>query len=72
MTDKTSWSAMAKKELCGKPLGSLTWDTLEGIDVQPIYTADDVAGLSFIHIRRCRRRDRCRSKCSLYRDSKQY
>ena len=45
MTDKTSWSAMAKKELRGKPLGSLTWDTLEGIDVQPIYTADDVAGL---------------------------
>ena len=45
MTDKTSWSQMAEKELRGKPLDSLTWDTLEGINVQPIYTADDLKGL---------------------------
>ena len=36
MTDKTSWSQMAEKELRGKPLDSLTWGTLEGINVQPI------------------------------------
>ena len=29
MTDKTSWGQMAEKELRGKPLKSLTWDTLE-------------------------------------------
>ena len=45
MTDKTSWSEVAGKELRGKPLESLTWDTLEGIKVQPLYTADDVTGL---------------------------
>ena len=42
MTDKTSWSEIAEKELRGKPLESLTWDTLEGIKVQPLYTAEDV------------------------------
>jgi methylmalonyl-CoA mutase len=36
---------MAKKELRGKPLDSLTRDTLEGIKVQPIYTVDDLKGL---------------------------
>ena len=45
MTDKTSWSQMAEKELRGKPLDSLTWGTLEGINVQPIYTEDDLKGL---------------------------
>ena len=46
MTDKTSWSEMAGKELRGKPLESLTWDTLEGIKVQPLYTAEDATGLA--------------------------
>ena len=45
MTDKTSWSEVASKELRGKPLESLTWDTLEGIKVQPLYTAEDVKDL---------------------------
>ena len=45
MTDKTSWSEIAGKELRGKPLESLTWDTLEGIKVQPLYTAEDATGL---------------------------
>ena len=45
MTDKTSWSEVAGKELRGKPLESLTWDTLEGIKVQPLYTAEDVKDL---------------------------
>ena len=45
MTDKTSWSEVAGKELRGKPLESLTWDTLEGIKVQPLYTAEDVTDL---------------------------
>ena len=45
MTDKKTWEDIAAKELRGKPLDALTWDTLEGIPVQPLYTADDIADL---------------------------
>ena len=45
MSDKKTWEEIAKKELRGKPLEALTWDTLEGIAVQPLYTADDTDGL---------------------------
>ena len=48
MTDKTSWNEIADKELRGKSLETLTWDTLEGIKVQPLYTAQDVKGLAHI------------------------
>ncbi|WP_277978594.1 methylmalonyl-CoA mutase [Sphingomonas phyllosphaerae] len=34
------WQAAASKEVKGR---DLTWSTPEGIDVQPLYTADDVA-----------------------------
>jgi len=42
MTDKPTldqWAAAAEKEVKGK---DLTWATPEGIDVKPLYTADDV------------------------------
>jgi len=42
---KDDWRARAEKELRGRPLDSLTWKTLEGIEVQPLYSAEDVAGL---------------------------
>ncbi|WP_400086663.1 methylmalonyl-CoA mutase [Yoonia sp. R78084] len=45
MSDKKTWEEIARKELRGKPLEALTWDTLEGIPVQPLYTAEDVDGL---------------------------
>jgi methylmalonyl-CoA mutase len=46
MTDpKARWEARAAKELKTKPLSSLTWNTLEGIPVQPLYTEADIAGL---------------------------
>ncbi|MEJ6397679.1 methylmalonyl-CoA mutase [Yoonia sp. 208BN28-4] len=45
MGQKKDWSEIAAKELRGKSLESLTWDTLEGIPVQPLYTAEDVAEL---------------------------
>ena len=45
MSDKKTWEEIAKKELRGKPLEALTWDTLEGIAVQPLYTADDTDAL---------------------------
>ena len=45
MTKKEDWSALAEKELRGRPLDDLTWNTLEGIDVKPLYTAEDTEGL---------------------------
>ena len=48
MVSKKSWSQMAEKELRGKSVEELTWKTLEGIDVQPMYTAEDLDGLENI------------------------
>ncbi|GKY88340.1 methylmalonyl-CoA mutase [Sinisalibacter aestuarii] len=45
MTDKNNWKALAEKELRGRPLDDLTWNTPEGIAVQPLYTAEDADGL---------------------------
>src|SRR3546814_15698958 len=45
MTDKPTrdqWAAAADKEVKGK---DLTWATPEGIDVKPLYTAEDVADI---------------------------
>ena len=45
MTDKPTkadWQAKADKEVAGR---DLTWRTPEGIDVQPLYTAEDAEGL---------------------------
>ncbi|HEU4969841.1 methylmalonyl-CoA mutase [Sphingomonas sp.] len=45
MTDKPNlgdWSALAAKEVKGR---DLTWATPEGIDVKPLYTAEDTADL---------------------------
>ena len=49
MGDKTSdWAKLAEKELRSRPLSDLTWNTLEGIDVQPLYTAEDIVGLDHL------------------------
>jgi methylmalonyl-CoA mutase len=45
---KTRWQDLAKGELRGRSLDDLTWKTLEGIDVQPLYTADDVSDLEHL------------------------
>ncbi|MDQ2088325.1 methylmalonyl-CoA mutase [Marimonas arenosa] len=46
MTNKTEdWRALAEKELRGRPLDDLTWNTLEGIAVKPLYTEADIASL---------------------------
>jgi methylmalonyl-CoA mutase len=42
---KDEWRKLAEKELRGRPLDDLTWDTLEGIPVKPLYTAEDTADL---------------------------
>jgi len=41
------WEALASKQMRGKSLEDLTWNTPEGIAVKPLYTADDTAGLEF-------------------------
>ncbi|MFY0635912.1 MAG: methylmalonyl-CoA mutase [Vannielia sp.] len=45
MSKSDDWKAIAEKELRGKPLESLDWETLEGIRVKPLYTEEDVEGL---------------------------
>ncbi len=45
MSDLKAWEALATKELKGNAPASLNWKTLEGIEVKPLYTAADVAGL---------------------------
>ncbi|MEL6808059.1 MAG: methylmalonyl-CoA mutase, partial [Pseudomonadota bacterium] len=40
---KDAWRSLAEEELRGKPVDDLTWKTLEGIDVAPIYTEADLA-----------------------------
>ncbi|WP_169544489.1 methylmalonyl-CoA mutase [Sneathiella aquimaris] len=43
--DRTEWDALAEKELRGRSVDDLIWDTPEGIDVKPLYTSEDVSGL---------------------------
>ena len=38
------WYRLAERELRGKPLDQLHWQTLEGINVKPLYTEDDLTG----------------------------
>jgi len=47
--DIEKWKKLATKELKGKPLESLNWDTPEGIQVKPLYTAEDIEGLECVN-----------------------
>ena len=40
-----TWAKLAELELKGRDPATLTWETLEGIKVKPLYTAADVEGL---------------------------
>jgi len=42
---KDQWDSLAAKELRGKPVEGLTWNTPEGIPVQPVYDAGDAQDL---------------------------
>lgn len=42
-----AWQELAEKQLRGKALDSLTWATAEGIDVKPLYTAEDLSNLEY-------------------------
>ncbi len=46
--DKENWRNLAEAELRGRSLDDLTWHTLEGIDVKPLYTAEDTEGLDHL------------------------
>ena len=43
--DTKKWQDLATKELRGKPLESLDWNTPEGLFVKPMYTAEDLEGM---------------------------
>ena len=43
------WQEKATKELKGDSTGSLNWNTLEGIEVKPLYTADDLMELEHLN-----------------------
>ncbi len=45
MGSKKEWADRAVKELRGRPLDDLTWKTLEGIDVEALYTEEDTRDL---------------------------
>ena len=45
---KDTWRGIAESELRGRPVDDLTWKTLEGIDVQPIYTEEDLEGVDHL------------------------
>jgi methylmalonyl-CoA mutase len=43
-----AWRALATRELKGRDPDSLTWTTLEGVRVKPLYTAADLQGLDHL------------------------
>ena len=45
--DIKSWKALAEKELRGKSLESLNTQTPEGIEIKPLYTAEDLESVEF-------------------------
>ncbi|MBL4795210.1 MAG: methylmalonyl-CoA mutase [Pseudomonadales bacterium] len=42
------WTELATKQLKGKPLESLVWNTPEGIDIKPLYSQADVKDLPYV------------------------
>jgi len=47
--EKQKWTDLATKELRGKPLESLNWETPEGIIVKPVYTAEDLEEMEHVN-----------------------
>ena len=48
-TDVNQWKELATKQLRGKPLDSLNWETPEGIAVKPLYTAEDLENIEHLN-----------------------
>ncbi len=47
MADSERWRELAEKELRGRDPESLVWKTPEGIDLKPLYTAQDLENLEY-------------------------
>jgi methylmalonyl-CoA mutase len=47
--DLQKWKDLATKQLRGKSLDDLAWDTPEGIRVNPLYTAQDLEGMPHVN-----------------------
>ena len=45
---KEDWQKLAEKELRGKSVKELDWLTLEGIEVKPVYSEEDIKGLEHL------------------------
>ena len=43
------WKETAAKELKGRPVETINWESPEGIVVKPIYTAEDLEGLDTVN-----------------------
>ncbi len=46
--DTKKWQELAAAELRGKSVDELVWRSAEGIEVKPLYTAEDLAGLAYV------------------------
>ena len=46
--EMSDWKALAEKELRGKGISEIEWETLEGIRVKPLYTEEDTASLNHL------------------------
>ena len=45
---RVDWQKLAEKELRGRPIEELDWKTLEGIEVKPVYSEEDLEGLEHL------------------------
>ena len=45
---RVDWQKLAEKELRGRPIEELDWKTLEGIEVKPVYSEEDLKGLAHL------------------------
>ena len=45
---RVNWQKLAEKELRGRPIEDLDWRTLEGIEVKPVYSEEDLKGLAHL------------------------
>ncbi|RFP86124.1 methylmalonyl-CoA mutase [Rhodobacteraceae bacterium 63075] len=48
MTKRDEWAKRAEEELRGRPLEDLTWQTLEDIEVKPVYFEEDLEGVEHL------------------------
>ena len=48
--DMEKWRNLAAKELRNRPVESLSKPTPEGINIKPLYTAEDIKGINYINV----------------------